>query len=392
MNILIIMPWIKLGGAELIAVKTAVQLEKRGHRMRLAALFADLDGWGDEARRVDYRCCPAWLAGWFRRYRWLTLFAGPWWLAYLIWRQAGWADVLFPQSLPAYWLTPLPAKVYGRKTIWLCNEPPRRRRWSDSTWLEYLMWRVADSGLERRLARLADKIVVYSKMIGGEVKERYGRKAAVVRLGVDFNFFSQRKDSLAVLAHKYKVKGKKIILMVGKLHPQKNQRLGLEVLADLLRIESKIRLVLVGEGPDEGWLKRRAAELGLDGKVIFAGFASAGEVRSWYRLCELVLYPSIGQTAKTDQSWGFVPFEALCQKKISLVSAGCGAAEVLGREKIGLVCPPEKGLLVRQIADVLDPGRRKYYQRMGVRGYNYVKENMRWENWGKQLDRLIGRI
>jgi len=391
------MPWIKQGGAELIAVQTAYQLQRLGHKVRVAALFVDTSLMGEEAKKIKYVTLKPKIANFLKRNKFFLYFFGPFFLLWLVLRQAWWADILFPHSLPAYWIAPVVGRFCRKKVVWLCNEPPKRRRISEVNFSDWLMWFVADSFLDRLFVQGIDRIIVYSNGIAQEVKRRYGKRATVVRLGIDFDFFSKSdKEEILKLKKKYHLNGKFVLLMVGKLHPQKKQRLGIEVLAKILPPIKNAVLFLVGEGPDKENLKMLAARdsFGMKSekskvgdRVIFAGFCPPEIVRAWYSLADLVLFPSVGQTAMVSQSWGFVPFEALCQKKISIVSQGSGAAEILEKEKIGVVCRLGVEDYSKAVLDFFK--NKKEYKKTVMKGFNYVKNNLPWERWGKEIEKWI---
>jgi len=388
MKILIIMPWIKQGGAELIAVQTAYQLQKLDHRVHLAALFVDTSQMGEEAKKIEYVTFGPKIANLFKKNKFFLYFLGPFFLFWLVLKETKRTDILFPHSLPSYWIASVMGKLCRKKVVWLCNEPPKKREISEVPFLDFLLWQIADSFLDKVFIHLINEIIVYSKIMKKEVKLRYDREAKLVRLGVDFDFFWKKNGKTEeFLKKKYNLLGKFVLLMVGKLHPQKNQRLGIEVLAKILPKIGNAVLVLVGEGPDREKLKIKTERLKIGDKVIFAGFCPPRDVRAWYGVSDLVLFPSVGQTAMFGQSWGFVPFEALCQRKVSIVSKSSGAAEVLGKEKIGIICQPRVEDFSQAVLSVFE--KRKEYEKMGKEGYNYVKDNLSWERWGKDIEKWI---
>jgi glycosyltransferase involved in cell wall biosynthesis len=388
MRILIIQPWIKQGGAELIAVQTAYQLQKLGHQLRLAALFVDTGKMDSIAQKISYVMPSRWISNLCQRSKIFLYFAGPFFLFWLTLKNASWADILFPHSLPAYWIAPVVGRFYRKRVVWLCNEPPKRRGINEVGFVDWLMWFIADSFLDGFFVRQIEKIIVYSNGVAWEVRKRYGKRARVIRLGIDFDFFSKTdKKEVIKLKSKYHLEDKFILLMVGKLHPQKNQRLAIKVLAKILPKIKDAVLVLVGEGPDKKNLELRVSSFQLQDRVIFAGFCSPEVVRAWYSVADLVLFPSVGQTAMVSQSWGFVPFEALCQKKISVVSQGSGAAEILEKEKIGVVCRLGVEDYSKAVLDFFK--NKKEYKKTVMKRFNYVKNNLPWERWGKEIEKWI---
>lgn len=388
MKVLIIAPWIRQGGAELITVETAIQLQKLGHTVRVASLFVNTSSMDEGARRLRYVDFGPVMGSLFQRSKFLLYFMGPFFLFWLTLRQAAWADVLFPHTLPAYWVAPLVGRIFDKRVVWLCNEPPRKRGLGEIPFLDFLMWRMADSFMDTLFTRWIDRTIVYSKIIKEEVKSRYGLSSTMVRLGIRADFFAKKdRKVVAMLKTKYKLSGKFVLLMVGKLHPQKNQGLALETLNKIRTKTRKAVLVLVGEGPDTERLKAKVREMKIEKKVVFTGFCPPPIVRVWYEIADLVLFPSVGQTAKSNQSWGFIPFEALCQEKISVVSEGSGAAEVLAKEKIGIVASPTLTGFSRAVLNFYR--RKKEYRKMAERGKIYVEKNLSWETWGKGVEKVL---
>jgi len=78
------------------------------------------------------------------------------------------------------------------------------------------------------------------------------------------------------------------LLLVAKLHPNKGQRLALDLLA---RLGPAHRLLLVGEGPDRPVLEQRACDLGLSSRVCLTGHRD--DVADLMGVADLVLVPSV---------------------------------------------------------------------------------------------------
>jgi glycosyltransferase involved in cell wall biosynthesis len=62
-----------------------------------------------------------------------------------------------------------------------------------------------------------------------------------------------------------------VVTGVGRLHPQKNFALFLDVAAELLRRRLPMRFAIAGTGPEEGKLRKRCASLGIANNVQFLG-------------------------------------------------------------------------------------------------------------------------
>ena len=78
---------------------------------------------------------------------------------------------------------------------------------------------------------------------------------------------------------------------IGRFHFQKNQMFLLDVFAEILKIDSKCALVLIGQGEDEEKLKKKAVDLNISEKVYFVGIQK--DIPGWLSAMDLFLFPSV---------------------------------------------------------------------------------------------------
>lgn len=102
---------------------------------------------------------------------------------------------------------------------------------------------------------------------------------------------------------------------IGRLHFQKNQKFVLDIFAALRRRMPDCRLVLVGAGEDERMLREKAAQLGAQSEVCFAGLQS--DIPAYLSAFDLFLFPSL--------------FEGL---SIAALEAQASGVPVLASEKV----------------------------------------------------------
>ena len=332
MRILIIQPWIRLGGAELISIHLAHQLREQGHRAAIICTFVDRDGMPEQAHKVNYLLPPRWLTGLCKQSKFFFFVSSPWILLALVWKNSVNADVLNPHNFPSSWVAVIVGKLRHIPVVWTCNEPPTRVPWADAlhTGLgDFIGWFLATSWLDKRFVKQTSMIYVPSEKTWQQVLARYGLNAAVIPLGVEAEQFANpTPDELAM---KHDLEAELVLLTVGKLHPQKNQIVSLKTLKKVLVEIPDTILVLAGNGPTAPTLQRYANKWGIADRVRFLGHTNASDVRDLYGACDINLVPAI------NQSWGLTPFEALCSGTISIVSSDCGAAELLDQENIGIV-------------------------------------------------------
>ena len=130
--------------------------------------------------------------------------------------------------------------------------------------------------MERRLARLSDRIVTVSE---GQKRELVGygiaplEKIAVVPLGFEL------EDLLACESHRGELRRElgltdqnKLIGIVARLVPIKNHRLFLQVAEVVAEAVPQARFLVVGDGELREEIEAYARDLGLDGRVLFTGW------------------------------------------------------------------------------------------------------------------------
>ena len=72
---------------------------------------------------------------------------------------------------------------------------------------------------------------------------------------------------------------------------QKNQLFALKVLKELVKQKQNVKMVFVGTGKDEAFLKSEAKKMNLSEKVIFAGMQN--DMQAWYSSFDCFIFPSL---------------------------------------------------------------------------------------------------
>ena len=84
---------------------------------------------------------------------------------------------------------------------------------------------------------------------------------------------------------------KYIIICIGRLHFQKNQKFAIDIMAELVPEMPDARLVLVGQGEDEDMLRAHTKEKGVENEVYFAGVVT--DIPGWLAASDFFLFPSV---------------------------------------------------------------------------------------------------
>jgi 1,2-diacylglycerol 3-alpha-glucosyltransferase len=181
----------------------------------------------------------------------------------------------------------------------------------------------------RRLFKRADFTVAQTPSIAKELEEN-GVKAniRVIPTGIDTHRFRPGTDGSAI-RERYGLSGKKVIIHVGRLSPEK--RLDILIRAVAAIKDDDIVLMVVGKGAKDAELKELAASLGIAGRVIFTGFVSEEELPLHY--------------AAADAAASSSTHEAQCLAIMNAMACGLPVACPVGKAFVDFIKDGENGFM-----------------------------------------------
>jgi glycosyltransferase involved in cell wall biosynthesis len=116
------------------------------------------------------------------------------------------------------------------------------------------------------------------------------------------------------------------LLYVGRFSEEKNVQILIRALEKLKNDFPKIKLNLVGSGPEEEKLKKMVKRFGFEKNVQFLGHLKREEIFSLYQTHKILVLPS------KIESLGLVIVEALSQNLVPIARKTYGPKEVLNNE------------------------------------------------------------
>ena len=173
----------------------------------------------------------------------------------------------------------------------------------------------------------------------------------------------------------------KLVLFLGRLVPKKSPDLMVEAFAHWKRHESAARpSMLVVAGPDEGdgfrqRLETLAAQMGLNGGVLFTGPLYDDAKWSAYRDADLFVLPS------QNENFGNTAAEAVACGTPVLVTDRCGIAPLID-QRAGLAVPHNRAALEAGLRRILDDPAMSARLRAGC------GEVARSLDWGEPLAQM----
>lgn len=165
-----------------------------------------------------------------------------------------------------------------------------------------------------------------------EALRRYGVKKYIniVPNGIDLSAFGRDKideKHLEQLRGKYSLEGKFVILILGRLAAEKSNDIVVKYLHNFIlehpEYESRIKLLIVGDGPAKKDLEELATELKMDEMTDFVGSVTHEEVPYFYHLSDLYC------SASTSETQGLTYDEAMAARTLVLAKYSENLNEVI---------------------------------------------------------------
>ena len=203
--------------------------------------------------------------------------------------------------------------------------------------LRYLVTRV----VETRALHRADAVTTICEGLRADAIARGvpGDKVTVIPNAVDRNKFAGAGTPDGILASRLGLSGKIVLGFFGSFYAYEGLDLLLRAVPDMRRQRADIATLLVGGGPEEERLRALATELGLGESVVFAGRVPHEEMRRYYDLVDLLVFPRVSARL-TELVTPLKPLEAMAQERIVVASSVGGHRELIRDRETGYLFPP----------------------------------------------------
>ncbi len=201
----------------------------------------------------------------------------------------------------------------------------------------------------RKFHNKACVTLVPTNAIREELQEHGYRNLEVVARGVDTELFHPDRRDAHLRASWGVLDDTPVVLYVGRLAAEKNLPLVFSAFNAMRQENQRVKLVLVGDGPELPTLKTRYPD------AIFCGLRRDEDLARHYASADIFLFPSLTET------FGNVTTEAMASG-LAVVAYNYAAAEALIRHRInGLVAAPQDSTaFVREaVSLVTDPSQIK---------------------------------
>lgn len=189
------------------------------------------------------------------------------------------------------------------------------------------------------------------------------------------------KDEFKNLSITRNKKEKVTLVFVGRLIEKKGVMFLIDIIKELPR-DVKYELFIYGTGHLEEKLKQVIKESNLSQKVFLKGNLLHSEISIAYKNSDIFIMPSLRETS------GNVLIEAMAHS-LPIVALKSGYCKKLSEVQCGIFIEPNQSLenikeeFSMSILSLINDFDERY--RLGTNGYNYVNENLTWDNKYKKI-------
>jgi glycosyltransferase involved in cell wall biosynthesis len=188
--------------------------------------------------------------------------------------------------------------------------------------------------IKRWALRRCDHVIVNSTSTNAEVSALCQPKALSVIPTGTTPF--KRDDRHASRRARFAAAGTAILLFVGRLIEAKGVRYLIEALPIILA-RRRVKLLIVGDGPERGALETHARSLSVQDNAEFVGSVAHSDVYDFFSIADVFVGPSINIPGEWTEAQGNTFVEALFAQVPVVASRVGGIPDAIIHERTGLL-------------------------------------------------------
>lgn len=190
-----------------------------------------------------------------------------------------------------------------------------------------------------------------------------------------------------------------VILSLRRLHPKTGVQYLVEAASEIVRNNSRVKFLIIGDGILKKSLIQRVGELELEGKFIFTGSIANDLIPKYIAAADLAVFPSLAEATS------IACLEVMATGVPVVASDVGGLPEIIEGGYNGvLVKFPEMGSsyqdfgLSKEIVDNLSQAvlrlvsNAELRKKLGLAGQRKVQENFSWANYLVRLSRVYEKL
>lgn len=213
------------------------------------------------------------------------------------------------------------------------------------------------AGQIERYLRSCDHIIAPSESMHNLIlgKFQVQKPITVIPTGIDLKIYDHHKRE--GLRQQLGWSEDFVIISTGRLAPEKNWPDLIRAVSQVINNQPRVRLVLLGDGPDHNALLRQSEDLGITNRTEFVGMVPYERVASYLVAADLFAFTSLTETQ------GLVTLEALAAGLPVVAYDAIGTRDIVVDGKNGTLTPANSQALAEAIIHLLqDPEQMEKFK------------------------------
>lgn len=182
----------------------------------------------------------------------------------------------------------------------------------------------------------------------------------------------------------------KILLTISHLVKRKGHDLVIRALSNIVKEQPDIYYIIVGRGPEEERLRKLSIQLGVDNRVVFAGFVPQSELNDYMNACDIFVMPNRNEEGDVE-GYGIVFIEAnACKKAVIAGNSGGAVDAVIDGETGFLIDSLSEEHLRTTIMKLIND--EELCKKIGEQGYNRAVNQLNWGIITNKINNHLGEL
>lgn len=234
-----------------------------------------------------------------------------------------------------------------------------RTTWHDHIKQAKKRWNPLRNFFIKKYLAYPDKLFAVSAALRDALAKNGIPNAEVVHTGADLSEWNVTEAAVALFKAKHKLEGKQVVLFGGRLSEAKGGKQVMEAFVEIAKeFPGALLLVVAGIDGHTEQMKKEAATLGIENRLVFTGWIGREEMKAAYGSSDIVLLPSV-----CFDSFPRVALEAMAMGRPVIGTCFGGASEIIQDGITGYVINPLKvNQIIEKVGDLLrNPARAKEF-------------------------------
>ncbi|MDP4145741.1 MAG: glycosyltransferase family 4 protein [Bacillota bacterium] len=240
--------------------------------------------------------------------------------------------------------------------------------------------RIYDFFFLKGIIKNINGVITKSNYAEGYLREKGFKKVKTLGVGLDITKFKSLSNDLGNIISIDELKGYKILLYVGRLEERRNIKFLFKVLRNVLKINNKIKLILVGDGEQDLVTEyfTYAKEIGVYDNIIHIKEIRQQYLSAIYRISDIFIF------ASSYEIFGMVLLESMYFSLPIISSVTGGSKMLIENEKDGILIGGFDSLQwSERIISLLED--EKYRINLGINSRTKILEKFTWDVISKQF-------